>query len=129
MPFSYTVFCVSPVFSNEDLLSVCKKQPLLLSVVCILGYFYEITLASNFLDVTQWKRQDQLELHLFQYSKTSFESSSYTYKVVLFNFFFFADILLRMYPTELHGVLLHGPFLCIGRTMSVTIYYIKDLTF
>ena len=89
------MFCVSPVFSNEDLLSVCKKQPLLLSVVCILGYFYEITLASNFLDVTQWKRQDQLELHLFQYSKTSFKPSSYTYKVVLFKIFFFCKHLTK----------------------------------
>ena len=107
-----------------------KSKPfLLLSVSCNLWYFYETTLTSNSLYVTQWKIQDQLELHLLQYSKTSFESSSYTYKVVLFKkSFFFSNILLRIHRAELHEVLLHGAFLCISRTISVTMYYIKDLT-
>ena len=128
-PFHIQCFVSALSLAMKTYCQFVKSNPFCCQWPAVFGYFYETTLASNFLDVTQWKRQDQLELHLFQYSKTSFESSSYTYKVVLFNFFFFADILLRMYPTELHGVLLHGAFLCIGRTMSVTIYYIKDLTF
>ena len=129
-PFHIQCFVSALSLAMKTYCQFVKSNPFCCQWPAFSGYFYEITLASNFLDVTQLKRQDQLELHLFQYSKTSFKPSSYTYKVVLFKKkFFFADILLRMYPTELHGVLLRGPFLCIGRTMSVTIYYIKDLTF
>ena len=128
-PFHIQCFVSALSLAMKTYCQFVKSNPFCCQWPAFFGYFYETTLASNFLDVTQWKRQDQLELHLFQYSKTSFESSSYTYKVVLFKFFFFSDILLRMYPTELHGVLLHGAFLCIGRTIAVTMYYIKDLNF
>ena len=87
-PFHIQCFVSALSLAMKTYCQFVKSNPFCCQWPAIFGYFYETTLASNFLDVTQWKRQDQLELHLFQYSKTSFESSSYTYKVVLFKIFF-----------------------------------------
>ena len=130
-PFHIQCFVSALSLAMKTYCQFVKSNPFCCQWPAFFGYFYETTLASNFLDVTQLKRQDQLELHLFQNSEISFETPSYTYKLVLktnYFLFCFVNILLRLHPAGLHGVLLHGAFLCIGRTIRVTMYYIKHLT-
>lgn len=86
-PFHIQCFVSALSLAMKTYCQFVKSNPFCCQWPAVFGYFYETTLASNFLDVTQWKRQDQLELHLCQYSETSLESLSYTYKLVLFFFF------------------------------------------
>ena len=94
-PFHIQCFVSALSLAMKTYCQFVKSNPFCCQWPAFSGYFYEITLASNFFDVTQLKRQDQLELHLFQYSKTSFKPSSYTYKVVLFKKKFFCKHLTK----------------------------------
>ena len=130
-PFHIQCFVSALSLAMKTYCQFVKSNPFCCQWPAFFGYFYETTLASNFLDVTQWKRQDQLELHLFQNSELHLKHlhtliSWYLKKI--FFLFCFVNILLRLHPAGLHGVLLHGAFLCIGRTIRVTMYYIKHLT-
>lgn len=82
-PFHIQCFVSALSLAMKTYCQFVKSNPFCCQWPAFSGYFYEITLASNFLDVTQLKRQDQLELHLCQNSETSLESPSYTYKLVL----------------------------------------------
>ena len=88
-PFHIQCFVSAMSLAMKTYCQFVKSNPFCCQWPAVFGYFYETTLASNFLDVTQWKRQDQLELHLFQNSEISFETPSYTYKLVLKKNLFF----------------------------------------